>query len=332
MVTTVFGQAFPEKTMGVTDNANLLSAAQEQQINAVLADLDRQKGIEFHVVTLSLVGNYMKDATVDQYAELLFVKWRIPADTSLGGVLLLVSQHDRALRIELSRSLGHKHDAALKDIVDRVMVPAFRNDNYGAGIQQGVDHIIREITGVSSDRSDNNQLTRWWTDLKTWLGGFIFIGLAPIGFLVYRAYRAAKRRAPRRCPVDGSWMPRFLDEFEHKHLTAGQLKEKELASKEYDVWICRECDHVKVEGFNRKFSSYEVCKTCNFKALVTLNSEISLRPTFMSSGRLRTTCRCKNCDETYPIYTVIPSRASSAVSSSLRGGGRSGRGGASGRW
>lgn len=190
MATTVFGQAFPVKTMGVTDNADLLSDAQEQQINAVLADLDREKGIEFHVVTLSLVGNYMKDATVDQYAELLFDKWDIGANATSGGVLFLVSQHDNDLHIVLS--LGHERrldtafndfvEAELKYLVERVMVPAFRLGYYGVGIQQGVDKITREVTGDASYQINDNR-SRF--SLKARISGLVFIGLAPVSFLIF---------------------------------------------------------------------------------------------------------------------------------------------------
>lgn len=318
----------------VNDYADLLSPWQEDALREKLADLRKNRDIEMQVVTIRQRADYDQDVSNEAFATALFNRWGIGDRNRNDGVLFLVSRLDRDMRIEVGRGYGRTKDDALKRIIDKVIIPEFRLDNYAAGITKGVDYTIREIAGVWPDQYNASPVTRWWTDIKVWLGAFILVPLAPLGWLVWRAYRAAQRRRPRKCPNDGSSMPRVLEEFEDKHLNAGQQKEEQLASVEYDVWICRKCSHVTIEGYKRWFSGQKLCNMCGFHTLESYSSETTRAPTRHSSGERRTDFRCNNCNKTHTVYTTLAalSDSSSGGGSSGGGGGSSGGGGASGSW
>lgn len=331
-------QTYPlNKSPYINDYADLLSPVQEAEIARKLADLRKFRDIEMTVLTIEQRGDYGQDVTNEVFATNLFNTWRLGDTNRNDGVLFVVSRLDRDMRIEVGGGYGTTKDAALKRIIDRVVIPEFRLNNYATGVINGVDQTIREIGGVWPDQYNANVVTRWWTDIKAWLGGFIVLLLAPIGWLAYRGYRAANRRRPRRCPVDGAWMPRVLDEYEHKHLTSGQIKEEELASKQYDVWICRDCNHVTIKGFRRWFSKQKLCNNCGFHTLESQGSETTLHPTNHSVGERRTDFLCNHCNTPHVVFKQLPqlSDSSSSGGGSFGGGGGGGSssgGGASGSW
>jgi len=335
-VQSVTAQTYPQdRDPYVNDYADLLTPTQEQEIAAKLADLRKNRDIEMTVLTITRRSDYGQTVTNEAFATNLFNSWGIGDRNRNDGVLFLVSRQDRDMRIEIGSGYGRTKDDAPKKIIDRVIIPKFRLNTYDAGIIEGVDHTIREIAGVWPDQYNANQLTRWWTDLRIWAGGFIFAIFVPIGGLIWRAYHAAKRRAPRRCPVDGSWMPRVLDEYEHKHLTTGQQKEEDLHSVEYDVWICRQCDHVTIKGKKRWITSQKLCKGCGYKTLESEGSIVTEAPTRYSSGESRTDFQCNHCKERYSVFKVLPKISdnnSSGGGFSGGGGGSSSGGGASGSW
>ncbi|MFT4742475.1 MAG: hypothetical protein ACI91Z_000448 [Yoonia sp.] len=338
-ITLATAQTYPiDHDTYVNDYADLLSDVQETALRKTLIDLRKNRDVEMTVLTIERRSDYGQTVSNEAFATALFNHWGIGHAARNDGILFLVSRSDRDMRIEVGSSYGATHDAALKQIIDRVIIPKFRLDTYDTGIQIGVNHAIREITGAWPGQYDANIVTRWWTDLKIWLGAFIIVPFGLIGVAVWRTYLAARRRAPRRCPVDGSWMPRVLDEFEHKHLTDGQQKEEQLASKEYDVWICRDCDHVTIKGFQRWFSGQKLCKKCNYATLESTGSQIIYHPTPTSAGTKRTDFRCNHCNADYPVFTILASMGSGSSGGSSGGGsfggggGSSSGGGASGNW
>ena len=328
-------QTFPDRANTyINDYADLLTTDQEQDLLRTLTELRQNRDIEMTVLTIKRRSDYQQPLTNEAFATALFNHWGIGDRDRNDGILFLVSRLDRDMRIEVGTGYGSKHDAGLKTIIDRVIIQKFRLDNYVTGIVDGVDHTIREIAGVWPGQYDANPVVRWWTDLRIWAGGFIFAIFAPIGWLIWRAYHAAKRRAPRRCPVDGSWMPRVLDEFEDKHLTDGQQKEEKLASKEYDVWICRDCDHVTISGFRRWFSGKKLCRECGYHTLESERSVTTKSPTRYSTGSQRTDFKCHHCAAEYTVNKTLPvlPPPSSGGGGSFGGGGSSSGGGASGSW
>ncbi|MCP2848854.1 TPM domain-containing protein, partial [Salmonella enterica] len=64
------------------------------------------------------------------------------------GAILVVARNDRTVRIEVGYGLeGALNDATVKRIIDDIIVPRFRQNDYDGGINAGVDGMIKVIDG-----------------------------------------------------------------------------------------------------------------------------------------------------------------------------------------
>ena len=143
-------QDLPARPQGyVSDFAGILSDPERQRIYALCVDLERKTGAQMAVVTVASTS----PDTIEQYAVRLFEKWGIGQKGKDNGVLLLVAVRDRKVRIEVGYGLeGVLTDALSKSIIERFMVPAFRQEMYAQGISVGaaaVASVIAKAHGVS---------------------------------------------------------------------------------------------------------------------------------------------------------------------------------------
>ena len=149
-MTVVLAQNIPARPQGyVSDFARILSVSDENRMTALCTELERKTGAQIAVVTMPSV----QPDTVEQYAVKLFKKWGIGQKGKDNGVLLLVAVNDRKARIEVGYGLeGSLTDALSKSIIERFMVPAFRQGNFPQGIQAGataVASVIAKEYGVT---------------------------------------------------------------------------------------------------------------------------------------------------------------------------------------
>lgn len=340
-IQTATAQTFPIRNdTYVNDYASLLTVEDERVLQNTLQELFDALDIEMTVLTVNRRSAFQRSTTNEKFATDLFNHWGIGDRQRNDGVLFIVSRFDRDLRIEVGSGYGRAHDGQIKQIIDRVIIPRFQNADFATGIHTGARHTIREITGHWPGQYDTNPIIRWWTDFRVWAGGFIFAIFGIAGLVIWQFYQAARRRAPRRCPNDGLWMPRVLDEFEHKHLNDGQQTEEEMQTVDYDVWICRECGHTTITGQHRWFIKQKLCSKCGFHTLESTGTEFVPKSSINGRSATRTHFKCKHCDATSTKIKYHRDnsnsgggfRSSGSHRSSGRRGGRSRGGGASGRW
>lgn len=141
-------QTFPKLTGRVVDNANLLDPAQEAALVAKLEALEQQSTRQFVVATLPDLQGY----EIEEYGYQLGRKWGIgqAADGSAekdNGTLLIVAPNERKVRIEVGYGLeGILTDALSSIIIQREILPRFRDNDYPGGIVAGADAIITQLT------------------------------------------------------------------------------------------------------------------------------------------------------------------------------------------
>lgn len=134
--TTLLAQAF------VQDEAQLLRAEDRQMIEQISAQVQKQSAVEIAVVTLKSLG----DESIEEAAVNLFEKWGIGSKTEDLGLLLLVALEDKKLRIEVGYGLEDLlPDAKVGAIIDRLMLPEFKQGNFSAGIMAGYIEILKVL-------------------------------------------------------------------------------------------------------------------------------------------------------------------------------------------
>jgi uncharacterized protein len=105
------------------------------------------------VVTLPSLSSYgAAGDDIEGYARALFDKWGIGSAERNYGMLLLVARGDRKARIELGSSWSAQHNAQSAQIMNSIIVPAFRGENYSAGIVAGVKALDAMARGLALPR------------------------------------------------------------------------------------------------------------------------------------------------------------------------------------
>src|SRR5690606_16701044 len=98
---------------------------------------------------------------IEPYANRLFRAWGLGQAGENNGILLLVAQGDRKMRIEVGYGLeGTLTDLHSRLIIENTMVPAFRAGDFSGGISRAVDDIIMVLDGNAAEleaRAARNQ-------------------------------------------------------------------------------------------------------------------------------------------------------------------------------
>ncbi len=191
-ISTPTDSHMPTLTDRVVDNAQLLDAATEAALVEKLAAFQQQSSDQVVVVTVpSLSGE-----DIESFSNRLFRAWALGQKQEDNGVLLIIAPNERRVRIEVGYGLeGIMTDALSSVIIQSIILPAFRDGNYSAGITDGVDGILSVLSGDADELKDRaernanasvNSDTDWLevVFIAFWIviffGGFGFAFLAPV--------------------------------------------------------------------------------------------------------------------------------------------------------
>jgi uncharacterized protein len=136
----------------VTDQAGVLGAGNQEQIENLLAGYNQSTGNQFVV----LIVSSLEGESLEDYSLRVAEKNQIGKAGQDNGLLLLVSVNDRKMRFEVGYGLEHVLTDALTSVIIRDIIAAeFRNGDYANGIYQGMQAAIKATTGefVAPERS-----------------------------------------------------------------------------------------------------------------------------------------------------------------------------------
>jgi uncharacterized protein len=128
----------------VNDAAGIIPPDARQRLEQKLAAFEQKTGDQVVVLTVpSLEGEPVED-----YAVKVAQTWHLGQKGKDNGVLLLVAQQDRKMRIEVGYGLEPKlTDLQSGTILDQVIRPHFQRGDFGGGIEHGVDAILAALGG-----------------------------------------------------------------------------------------------------------------------------------------------------------------------------------------
>lgn len=126
----------------VVDQAGMLQATERSQLEAQLADYEAKTGSQ---IAILLVKTTEPEA-IEQYSIRVVDAWKLGRKGIDDGVLLMVARDNpsalRRLRIEAGRGVqGSLTDAKSKQILQDVIAPYFRQNQFHAGLSAGVTAI-----------------------------------------------------------------------------------------------------------------------------------------------------------------------------------------------
>lgn len=137
-------QPVPALTARVMDLTGTLTAEQRAGLEARLAAFERERGSQ--VVVLLVPTTAPEDIT--DYTQRVGDAWKIGRRDVGDGVLLVVAKNDRRVRIATTKAVeGALPDLLASRIIERAIVPHFRQGDFFGGLQAGVEQILAALAG-----------------------------------------------------------------------------------------------------------------------------------------------------------------------------------------
>ena len=134
----------PQLRGRVNDLANLLSPEAATRLEQKLAGFERETTNQVAVLTIpSLQGD-----DIDRFAIRVAEQWKLGQKGKDNGVLLIIAQAERKVRIEVGMGLqGVLPDITAGRITREVMRPHLKSGNFDQGINAGLDAIMAATQG-----------------------------------------------------------------------------------------------------------------------------------------------------------------------------------------
>jgi uncharacterized protein len=178
---------FPMLTGRVVDEAGILSAQAETELNAQLAAQELTTSNQVVVVTLKSLRGF----DISDYGYQLGRHWGIGQKGKNNGALLIIAPNEKKLRIEVGYGLeGVLTDAVSRDIIERFIKPSLRQQNFEQGIRAGVGAILTALSGEYHPAPPTTSSTRH-DDVP--VGAVLFGILALLHVITRLAPRASKQ-------------------------------------------------------------------------------------------------------------------------------------------
>jgi uncharacterized protein len=181
----------PRNDGWVTDRAGLLTASQEQELEALMDSFQRGSG---HDIALLTVPD-LQGEPIEDFARHVGQEWKLGGKGLNDGALLVVSKGDRAMRIEVGRGLeGTLTDALSGRIIRDVITPQFQGGDFAAGLRLGVEAMQKAAGGDYAALPEPGRASA----KKLWVAipSAIFITLLPL-IIVIIAIVKGRRGGPR---------------------------------------------------------------------------------------------------------------------------------------
>lgn len=174
---------FPALTGRVVDGAGLLDAATIAQLGKDLAAHEAATSEQVVVVTVPSLGGM----PIEDFGYQLGRLWGIGQKDKSNGALLIVSRDDRKLRIEVGYGLeGKLTDAQSSVIINQIITPAFRQNDYAGGISRGVAAIIEVLNTDPGEAPVRAPVETGSNPLELFIGFMILLFIVFVRFNPFR--------------------------------------------------------------------------------------------------------------------------------------------------
>ena len=190
-VVTAYGQEVPFLGGRVNDYAGILSSETVSDLNSMLKSFEDSTSNQVVVLTISSLNG----ENLEEYSIKVAQTWKLGQKGKDNGVLLLVAKDDRKIRIEVGYGLeGTLTDALCSSIIQREILPKFRNKDYDNGVTAGVVSILGAINGTftpeqsSSENMGFPEVLIFLGIFTVVVGMFTFVALFTKGFMSWFLY------------------------------------------------------------------------------------------------------------------------------------------------
>ena len=187
----------------VNDLAGLLQPEEAAALEAKLVAYNDSTSSQIAVVTVAtLDGNDIAD-----YAQKLYESWGIGQKGKNNGILLLVAKQERQARVQTGYGLeGAVPDALAKRILSNTLTPAFRQNQYYAGLDRATDQLIALAKGeYKADPADQPRGRSGRDSSGSGIGFWLIIG-----FIILLVLLRSRGGGGGRGGIGGGFIPPII--------------------------------------------------------------------------------------------------------------------------
>ena len=184
----------------VIDTSHTLESSQIDDLESTLIGFEKTRTDGAQIAVLMI--NKLDNETIEQYADRVFIQWKIGKKEKDNGILLLIVKDDKLMRIEVGYGFeGTITDLIASHIIREQLAPQFKKNDYYQGIHDALSVLISKLNDPQQVPETNND-----PDLETVLasefGANLFnYGLASFlicfGVVSLFLISSTKRRAAR---------------------------------------------------------------------------------------------------------------------------------------
>jgi uncharacterized protein len=142
---SALGQNLPSQPTGhVNDFANMLSSSEQQQLETKLRNYRDTTTTVIAIATLKSLNGI----SVEEAATTLFNDWNMWQGDKDNGILILIAQQERKMRIEVGYGLeGAIPDVMAGRIIREILSPSFKQSTYYSGLDRASSALIQLASG-----------------------------------------------------------------------------------------------------------------------------------------------------------------------------------------
>lgn len=141
----------PKNQTSVYDSANLLTAGQKSSLEQKLINYADTTSTQ---IVIAIVANLNGDdigLTGAKWAQ----AWGVGQAKEDNGIFILLSKEDRQIDINNGYGIEYRMtDRMTERIINRVIIPQFKQNNYYEGLDQGTDAIFQALNGEFEETRD----------------------------------------------------------------------------------------------------------------------------------------------------------------------------------
>jgi len=162
-LSSVYGLEVPKFQGFVNDYAGIISPETKSKIEKDLRTLEEADSTQIFILTVpSLEGEVL-----EEFAIKVFDAWKAGQKKLDNGVILIIAQKERKIRIEVGRGLeGKLTDLESGRIIDQVMKPKFKEGDFNGGFIDGVSSLVSAAKGefrtAAQDKPEDSDVSMFY--------------------------------------------------------------------------------------------------------------------------------------------------------------------------
>ena len=134
----------PDFETSVYDDINLLSPSQKQHLETKLIKYSDTTSTQIVVAIVSTLNNDDISLVATNWGH----KWGVGQADEDNGIFILLAKDDREIDISTGYGIEYRlTDIDCERIINRIIIPEFKNGDYFAGLDKGTDAIFAGLNG-----------------------------------------------------------------------------------------------------------------------------------------------------------------------------------------